>query len=477
MAPGAAKRTTMSRVTGQLARWTVRTRSTVAAALVVTLGVAVASAAMLLVLYQTLQRSSQAAAQTRASQLVEQLRSDEPTELDPGLLGTDGQIGVIQVLDDRGQVLLASAGAPRTPLVSMVVPPTQSVSVGRVQLPGERGDYWVVARGANTPAGPVTVLVGGDREPVEAIVSTVGLLLAISGPLLVALVAWATYLLVGRALAPVERIRAQVAAISTEQLDERVPVPPTGDEIAHLARTMNAMLGRLESGHATQRRFISDASHELRSPLAAISAALDLAHHRPELLDAELIDESLIPETRRMRDLVEDLLLLARSDEQQLGGRAGHVDLDDIVSAEKARLQTNPELEVRSHISAVRVTGDTGQLARMVRNLVDNATRHAHRIVELHCERTGKLALIRIADDGPGIPADQRQRVFERFVRLDAARARDGGGSGLGLAIVAEIVAAHHGTVEISERSGGGTCATVTLPADTDSYVPADANR
>ncbi len=477
MAPGAAKPTAMSTLTDRLSHWTVRTRSTVAAALVVTLGVVVASTAMLLVLYQTLQRSTQAAAQTRASQLVEQLRTDGPTDLDPGLLGTDGQIGVVQVLDDRAEVLVASAGAPRTPVVSMVVPPDQSVSVGRVQLADERGDYWISARGANTPAGPVTVLVGGDREPVETIVSTVGLLLAISGPLLVALVAWATYLLVGRALRPVERIRAQVAAISTEQLDERVPVPPTGDEIAHLARTMNAMLSRLQSGHAAQRRFISDASHELRSPLAAISAALDLAHHRPEMLDAALIDESLIPETRRMRDLVEDLLLLARADERQLSMRAAHVDLDDIVTAESARLQTNPRLEVQSRIGPARVSGDTGQLTRMVRNLVDNAARHAHGLVELHCERTGELAVIRVADDGPGIPADQRQRVFERFVRLDEARARDGGGSGLGLAIVAEIVAAHHGAVRFSDRSGGGTCVTVTLPADTDSYVPAEANR
>lgn len=477
MAPGPATPTAMSTLTDRLAHWSVRTRSTVAAALVVTLGVAVASAAMLLVLYQTLHGSTQAAAQTRAGQLVDQLRTDGPTDMDPGLLGTDGQIGVIQVLDDRGEVVLASAGAPRTPVVSVAVPPGESVSVGRVQLPAERGDYWVSARGANTPAGPVTVLVGGDREPVESIVSTVGLLLAMSGPLLVALVAWATYVLVGRALRPVERMRARVAAISTEQLDERVPVPPTGDEIAHLARTMNAMLSRLESGHTAQRRFISDASHELRSPLAAISAALDLAHHRPEMLDAALVDESLIPETRRMRDLVEDLLLLARADERQLSMRASHVDLDDIVTAETARLQTDPRLEVQSWIGPARVRGDTGQITRMVRNLVDNAARHAHRLVELHCERTGGLAVIRVADDGPGIPADQRQRVFERFVRLDEARARDGGGSGLGLAIVAEIVAAHYGTVRIGDRPGGGTCVTVTLPADTDSYVPADANR
>lgn len=465
------------RLLRRVSRWSVRTRSTVAAAVVVSIGIGVASAAMLIVLYQTLQGSTQAAAQIRAGQLVEQLRTDGAGELDPGLLGTDGQVGVIQVLDDRAAVRLASAGAPRTPLAPMVVPPGDTVTVGRIQLPAERGDYWVIARGAATPAGAVTVLVGGNREPVETVVGTVALLLAISGPLVVALVAWATHLLVGRALEPVERIRARVDAISSEQLDERVPVPPSGDEIAHLAQTMNRMLTRLQAGHAAQRRFISDASHELRSPLSAISTALELAHNRPEMLDAELLDESLIPETRRMRDLVDDLLLLARADEHQLRVRAEAVDLDDLLTAEATRLQGNPRLTVRARVSAARVTGDRGQLTRMVRNLVDNAARHAHGTVELDCRRHGEDAVIRIADDGPGIPADQRERVFERFVRLDAARTRDAGGSGLGLAIVAEIVAAHRGTVDIGERAGGGGCVTVTLPADTDSYVPADDIR
>lgn len=460
-----------------LARWTVRTRSTAAAALVVTLGVGLASAAMLLVLYHTLRQSTQAAAQARAGQLVEQLRNDAAGDLDPGLLGTDGQVGIIQLLDGHGSVILASAGAPAAPLVSIAVPPTEAVSVGRVQLAGERGDYWVSARGVDTPAGPVTVLVGADREPVETIVGTVALLLGISGPLLVVLVASATYLLVGRALQPVERIRARVASISTAQLDERVPVPPSGDEIAHLAQTMNDMLARLEAGHTAQRRFVSDASHELRSPLAAISTALDLAHNRPDMLDAALIDESLIPETRRMRHLVEDLLLLARADEQQLTRRTDNVDLDDILDAERIRTQANSSLTVDASIGAARVTGDTGQLARMVRNLVDNAARHARSLIELHCEARGVMAVIRIADDGPGIPPDQRERVFDRFVRLDASRARDVGGSGLGLAIVAEIVAAHHGAITIGDRAGGGTCVTVTLPADTDSYVPAEASR
>ncbi len=313
----------------------------------VALGLGAASAAMLFVLYNTLQRSTQAAAQTRAGQLVEQMRTDGPAELDPpGLLSTDGQVGLIQVLDDRGAVRLASAGAPKSPIAPVAVPPGQTVRLGRIQLPGDRGDLWVTARGAATPSGPVTVLVGGDREPVETTVATVGMLLAVSGPLVVALVAWATYFLVGgRALHPVERIRARVDTISTEQLDERVPVPPTGDEIAHLAQTMNHMLTRLQAGHSAQRRFISDVSHELRSPLSAISTALELAHNRPDLLDSELVDQTLIPEARRMRDLVDDLLLLARADEHQLAIRTDNVDIDDIIASEKGSPPREPAID------------------------------------------------------------------------------------------------------------------------------------
>lgn len=459
-----------------VARWKVRTRSTVAAAIVVTLGMCLASAAMLLVLYHTLRASTQQAAQARAGQLVEQLRSDAPADLDRGLLGTDGQVGVIQILDGRGAVVAASVGAPGTPLVSETVAPGTLVFLGRVQTAGD-GDYWMSARGGVTPGGPVTVLVGGAREPVETTLATVAVLLGVSGPVLVVLVAWATYVLIGGALRPVERIRARVATISTEQLDERVPVPPNGDEIAHLAETMNEMLARLQVGHAAQRRFVSDASHELRSPLATISTALELAHNRPDMLDAALIDESLIPEAQRMRDLIEDLLLLARADERQLPGRVNDVDLDDIVEVESIRLQGNSGVTVQSFIAAARVTGDARQLARVVRNLVDNAARHARTTVELHCGVRGGTAVLTIADDGPGIPREQWTRVFDRFVRLDASRARDAGGSGLGLAIVAEIVGAHHGTVEIGDRDGGGACITVALPANPDSYVAADASR
>jgi signal transduction histidine kinase len=348
--------------------------------------------------------------------------------------------------------------------------------LGRIEQ-NDDGDYWVSARGASSSAGPMTVLVGADREPVERVIGTVAMLLAVGCPFVIALVAVATYRLVGAALRPVERIRAHVSSISTGQLGDRVPVPPTGDEIAHLAETMNNMLVRLEAGHLAQRRFVGDASHELRSPLATIIAALELADTRPDLVDSALIDESLLPEARRMRELLEDLLLLASADEQGLAGRTIEVDLDDLLDAERLRLQGIQGRTIETTIAPVRVIGDPQQLARVVRNLVDNAVRHARREVHLECRQDGPNAVIEVCDDGAGIPEPQRARIFERFVRLDTPRARDSGGTGLGLAIVTEIIAAHHGTVQVTASASGGARFVVTLPADTAGLPYAEFSR
>jgi signal transduction histidine kinase len=321
------------------------------------------------------------------------------------------------------------------------------------------------------------VLVGADRESVDRVIGTVAMLLAVGYPFVIALVAVATYRLVGAALRPVERIRAHVSSISTGQLGDRVPVPPTGDEIAHLAETMNNMLVRLEAGHLAQRRLVGDASHELRSPLATIIAALELANTRPDLVDSALIDGILLPEARRMRELLEDLLLLARADEQGLAGRTIEVDLDDLLDAERLRLQGIQGRTIGTTIAPVRVIGDPQQLARVVRNLVDNAVRHARSEVHLECRQDGVNAVIEVCDDGAGIPEPQRARIFERFVRLDTPRARDSGGTGLGLAIVTEIVAAHHGTVQVTESAAGGARFVVTLPADTAGVCYEEFNR
>lgn len=450
-------------------QWNVRARSAAAAALVVIFCLLLAGGATIFVLYRALGQSARDAAHARSAQIAGQMQGEAPGELDPGLLATDAQIGAIQILDHGVAIVAESAGAPTVPLATPTLAVGEEVSLGRVQ-DRDGGDYWLVARGAGTASDPVTVMVGADREPVERVVTTVALLLAVGGPLVVALVALATYRLVGAALGPVERIRTRVASISTGELDERVPVPATRDEIARLAETMNDMLARLQLGADTQRRFVSDASHELRSPLATITAALELAHTRPELIDTALVDDTLLPEARRMRDLLEDLLTLARADEEGLVGHAVDVDIDDLLYAESRRCRTLPGLQVHTAITAVRVRGDRQQLTRMVRNLVDNAVRHARSEIRLECSTDDGRALIVVQDDGPGIPRAQRSRVFERFVRLDTPRTREGGGSGLGLAIVAEIVAAHHGSISVDDAPGGGARFVVTLPADSGDY-------
>jgi signal transduction histidine kinase len=457
-------------------QWTVRTRTTVAATLVVTLCLLLAGGALLMVLFSTLQTSAQSTADARAAQVADQLRTEPAVDLDRSMLATDSQVGVVQVVDPTGGVVIASAGSPSAPLSSMRTAPGSRTFLGRIEL-DPANDFWVTAVGTQSPTGPVTVLVAADREPVETVVSTVAGLLAIGGPIAIALVAFGTHRLVGSALQPVERIRTKVSSVTSGKLTDRIPVPAADDEVTRLAVTMNEMLDRLEAGQASQRRFISDVSHELRSPLATITAALELAHVRPEMLDHSLIEESLVPEAHRMQRLVADLLLLARTDESAALRSEVDVDLDDVMNAEADRVQTITGLRVSTDIRHVRITGDPRALSRLVRNLVDNAIRHAQAGIELECRRVGDHARIVVDDDGPGVPTAERGRVFDRFVRIDSPRSRESGGAGLGLSIVAQIVEAHHGSVEIGESGSGGARFVVELPLVVSQPVPDAAHR
>jgi signal transduction histidine kinase len=278
-------------------------------------------------------------------------------------------------------------------------------------------------------------------------------------------VAATTWTVVGRALAPVEAIRAEVDAISAAALHRRVPDPPADDEIGRLARTMNRMLARLERAQARQRRLVADASHELRSPVAAIRQHAEVALAHPGRTTTTELAGTVLAEDLRLQRLAEDLLLLTKADEHSLALRRRPVDLDDLVFEEAGRLRDATRLRVdTAAVSAARVEGDAAALARVLRNLADNAARHAGgRLAFSVAERDG-LAVLRVDDDGPGIPVADRERVFERFVRLDDARARDDGGSGLGLAIVAELVAAHGGTVAVAASPLGGARVEVALP-------------
>jgi signal transduction histidine kinase len=331
-----------------------------------------------------------------------------------------------------------------------------------------RGDdaFRILAVGVGTPGGARIVVVAQSLRPVVESAEVMTETLTWGMPALVVIVGLATFVFVGRSLRPVEAIRRRVATITAEQLHARVPVPPARDEVAALAATMNAMLDRLEAAAEAQRRFVADASHELRSPLATVQVGLDyLAAQRTGAPDLRQLHR-LQAETERMGRLVADLLLLARVDEHGLVLRHDDVDLDDLVYAERERLQVqHPGLSVVARVEPVRVRGDAARLERALRNLGDNAARHAVSRVTLSVRADSGGAHLTVADDGPGIGPDDRQRIFERFVRLDSSRAREDGGSGLGLPISREIVAGHGGEIGVAERNGpAGAVLHIRLP-------------
>ncbi|WP_425576545.1 sensor histidine kinase [Nocardioides nanhaiensis] len=267
----------------------------------------------------------------------------------------------------------------------------------------------------------------------------------------------------GRALRPVERMRAEVAEISDDRLDRRVPVPGSRDEVHRLALTMNEVLARLETSRERQQRFVSDASHELRSPLASIRQTAEVSQAHPGALPEGELAEAVLEEGLRMQRIVEQMLVLTRADERGVRPRE-EVDLDDLVLGQARRVAREGLRVDTRGVGPARVVGDTAALTQVVRNLADNAARHAaSRLAVGLVEQQGGAVLF-VDDDGAGVPPAERERVFERFVRLDESRSRDAGGSGLGLAIVREIVRAHGGEAHVEDSPLGGARFVVRLP-------------
>ncbi|HZQ33776.1 MAG TPA: HAMP domain-containing sensor histidine kinase [Mycobacterium sp.] len=447
--------------------WGIRARSAIVSASVVLITLTLVGAGVASLLYRQLLTDVDDASARRVRDITAGLQTDSPRDLDAELLATDQQIVVVQIVDAAGVVVRASSGAPGS-----AVHPAADVGSGRRGIPTTvNGDTDVRVSGQTIDGvgGRYIVLVGADGRGAESTVETVMILLALSAPVVAAGAAGATYLLVRRSLRSVDAIRARVADISARDLAERVPVPTHRDEISALAMTMNEMLARIEAGQAAQRRFVGDASHELRSPLATVISGLEVGVAHPELFDGELASDTLLPEARRMQSLIDDLLLLARADERGLPLRRDDIDLDDLAVEEVTRITRETSLTVDTDFAPARVTGDRAALLRVLRNLLDNAAHHARSRIEVAVGTVEEMVYARVGDDGPGIPAADRERVFDRFVRLDVNRARTGGGTGLGLAIVAEIVAAHGGRVAADERDGGGTVITVQLPRGSDS--------
>jgi signal transduction histidine kinase len=444
------------------ANWGISARSAFVSASVVLVAVVITGAVLLFILYRSLLSSIDDAATGRVRDTIAALDFDSPADLDAGLLAGDQRVVAVQVIGSDGRVLRRSASAPDTPLL----PERYFGDELRSGISDEispNDDMRMSVQTATTGTGRYTVIAGAGSEPAETTVLTVAILLTIAAPIITCAAAAVNYRLMKRSLRSVEAIRSRVSEISASHLSERVPVPPQNDEVSALAKTMNEMLARVEAGQTAQRRFVADASHELRSPLASIISALEVAQDYPETFDHELTSGTLMPEAQRMEALVEDLLLLARADERGLSLRFAEIDLDVLAEGEAVRLRRESTLRVSLHAEPTAIKGDTRSVGRVLRNLVDNAVRHAKSRIDITVQPVDGNAILRIADDGPGIPMADRSRIFDRFVRLDSDRSRKAGGAGLGLAIVAEIAAAHGATVRVDDGPNGGTAFTVTF--------------
>ncbi|MER6107210.1 sensor histidine kinase [Streptomyces hirsutus] len=329
-------------------------------------------------------------------------------------------------------------------------------SSGAATMDDDTADYRFAAVDVQThDRGLLTVSAGAPLAAEHSAVRTALTVMLIGFPLLAALVAGMTWVVTGRALRPVAGIREEMAAITaSEDLKRRVPEPGTHDEIARLARTTNETLAALETSVERQRRFVADASHELRSPIASLRTQLEVAAAHPELLDLD----GAVEDTVRLQHLAADLLLLARLD-------AGERPVDARVDlAALAREEAAGRTGVTVDAESAEVAGSRGQLARVLGNLLDNGRRHARETVSVSVRREGDRAVLAVADDGDGVAEADRERIFERFVRLDAARSRDDGGAGLGLAIARDVAVRHGGTLTVGAAPSGGALFELRLP-------------
>lgn len=455
----------------------VRARAAAGATVVVALALIAAGTAVLLVLRGNLQNQARLQAQVAAHEVAVQIATGTPYDK---LELPDGDDHPVVVTAEGGQVLavgedVRAVDGKRVAASQgkgTVVPSAEdedgdedgdegalkpgevdedvTYRDGTADVDGTVADYrFAVIQAKDGRGAEATVRAGAELAPEQDAVASVRDAMLIGLPLLLVVVAGVTWLVTRRALRPVEGIRGEMAAITAStDLSRRVPVPSSKDEIGRLARTTNETLAALESAVERQRRFVADASHELRSPIASLRTQLEVGVAHPELLDVP----GAVEDTVRLQRLAADLLLLARLDagERPSGAR---VDLAAMVREESSQ-RVADRIPVRvGELAGGEVAGSRSQLARVLGNLLDNAQRHAVASVRVAVVREGEWAVLRVEDDGPGVPESERERIFERFVRLDDARARDDGGAGLGLAIARDVAVRHGGSLGVRTGS------------------------
>lgn len=452
-----------------LLRWprTVRGRVVIASVLATGALLAVAGFLALEIQERSLKDRLEDDLAARASDVAALVASGNvPVELSGG-----GEYTATQVVDANGDVAVATIGATVVPVSDeLLAPGEQSVSEASSVLE-EGHDGLVVAVGVSDGQQDYTVVAAESFENIDNSLGVLLRTLLIGLPILLVAVGLITSFAVGRALAPVERARRQLSEMGSESLDRRVTVPGTQDEIAQLTETMNGLLDRLEEAYRREQRFVADASHELRNPIATLRSNIELD------VAAGHGDPQTLAEVARLENLVDDLLHLARRFEGAAPPPRELVDLDDIVLEEATRVASDAVSVDRHAVSGAQVRGVRLDLVRVVRNLIENAARHGEGRVTLSLrERNGAVEML-VDDDGPGVPRAERDAVFKRFARLDHDRSRARGGTGLGLAIAKDIVDDHGGSIAIETAPLGGARFLVLLPRAADSISSPNERR
>jgi signal transduction histidine kinase len=449
------------RLRGRWQRTGLQTRVTLLAGTVVLVALLAGAVLLVALLRSGLTGATDDRARARVaevSRLVEEGRL-------PDVLPAPDPTVLVQVVAVDGSVAAATAGTSRAvPLLGRDELREAVTSGAALQIGGDRVGYGDALRvlASRTDRGPV-VLAAVPVTAVDDPLRLVRTALVVGLPLLLVASATGVWVTVGRTLRPVEQLRAGAEAVTAADPDRRLPVPQAQDEVRRLAETLNGMLDRLAAGGARQRAFVADAAHELRSPLAAVRTTLEVALVHPDPAQTEAVLATALEEVLRMGRLVDDLLVLARLD-AGAPRRTREVDLAEVVRSVLDNGADTTDLQVRASLERAPVVADPDGLTRIVRNLLDNARRHARSQVVVSV-RAGSPVELAVDDDGPGIPVQERERVFDRFHRLDTPRSRDLGGAGLGLALVRELAGSSGGTVEVQTAPTGGARLLVRLPA------------
>ena len=332
---------------------------------------------------------------------------------------------------------------------------------------GSPGPFLIMRRQTKSPDGDVTLVAMTSLAPaLDVARQTAWQIGAILAALLV-LAAFFVWYMTGRTLRPVEQMRLEVDAISPSDLDKRVTAPDGDPELTRLAVTFNGLLARVQAALTAQKQFVSDASHELKSPVAATGLMLETLRSCPDQIRDRQVLDDLSAENDRMGRIVGDLLTLARQDEGRSNVHKRLTDICDILYEEADSLRRRTAIAVDdSDIMPVVGSTDPDMLSHALRNLLDNAARYAENRVCISCCKKEDEIEIRISDDGPGIPPEDRERVFDRFVRLEGDRSRKQGSTGLGLAVTRGIIEQLGGTVHFVDPGSEGATALILLPAE-----------